>query len=225
MRRLFLTILLLFSTCVVAPAADATLRRDLEAERARVLAILSQAADAQHDLARELMAAAPQLAAPPQRVEREAVFRLPLAGQQQAGGGAALSLRVRLTAERAGSLKPNDVADLCASFQAAIVDVIVDRTRNALQMFRAQVGLPNALVVAGGVAANNVIRSGLQRFAAGSGLKLILPPAALCTDNGAMIAWTGIERLRLGMVDDLSFAPRPRWPLDTKAQRSLNGKA
>jgi N6-L-threonylcarbamoyladenine synthase len=136
-----------------------------------------------------------------------------------------LKTAVRLTAERAGPLKPNDVADLCASFQAAIVDVIVDRTRNALKMFRAQVGLPNAIVVAGGVAANNVIRSGLQRFAAGSGLKLILPPAALCTDNGAMIAWTGIERLRLGMVDDLSFAPRPRWPLDTKAQRSLNGKA
>ena len=136
-----------------------------------------------------------------------------------------LKTAVRLTAERAGPLKPNDVADLCASFQAAIVDVIVDRTRNALKMFRAQVGLPNAIVVAGGVAANNVIRSGLQRFAASSGLKLILPPAALCTDNGAMIAWTGIERLRLGMVDDLSFAPRPRWPLDTKAQRSLNGKA
>jgi N6-L-threonylcarbamoyladenine synthase len=92
-------------------------------------------------------------------------------------------------------------------------------------MFRAQVGEPCALVVAGGVAANNVIRSGLQRFASGSGLKLVLPPAALCTDNGAMIAWTGIERLRLGMVDDLSFAPRPRWPLDTKAERSLNGKA
>ena len=136
-----------------------------------------------------------------------------------------LKTAVRLTAERAGPLKSGDVADLCASFQAAIVDVIVDRTRMALKMFRAQVGYPNALVVAGGVAANNVIRSGLQRFASGSGLKLVLPPPALCTDNGAMIAWTGIERLRLGMVDDLSFAPRPRWPLDAKAERSLNGKA
>jgi N6-L-threonylcarbamoyladenine synthase len=136
-----------------------------------------------------------------------------------------LKTAVRLTAERAGPLRPGDVADLCASFQAAIVDVIVDRTRMALKMFRAQVGYPSALVVAGGVAANNVIRSGLQRFASGSGLKLVLPPAALCTDNGAMIAWTGIERLRLGMVDNLSFAPRPRWPLDAKAERSLNGKA
>ena len=136
-----------------------------------------------------------------------------------------LKTAVRLTAERAAPLTPGDVADLCASFQGAVVDVIMDRTRAALKMFRAQVGEPCALVVAGGVAANNVIRSGLQRFASGSGLKLVLPPPALCTDNGAMIAWTGIERLRLGMVDDLSFAPRPRWPLDTKAQRSLNGKA
>ena len=136
-----------------------------------------------------------------------------------------LKTAVRLTAERAAPLTPGDVADLCASFQGAVVDVIMDRTRAALKMFRAQVGEPCALVVAGGVAANNVIRSSLQRFASGSGLKLILPPPALCTDNGAMIAWTGIERLRLGMVDDLSFAPRPRWPLDTKAQRSLNGKA
>lgn len=136
-----------------------------------------------------------------------------------------LKTAVRLTAERAGPMTPGDVADLCASFQAAIVDVIVNRTRAGLKMFREQVGYPNALVVAGGVAANNVIRSGLQRFASESGLKLVLPPAALCTDNGAMIAWTGIERLRLGMIDDLSFAPRPRWPLDAKAQRSLNGKA
>ncbi len=136
-----------------------------------------------------------------------------------------LKTAVRLTAERAAPLTPGDVADLCASFQGAVVDVIMDRTRAALKMFRTQVGEPCALVVAGGVAANNVIRSSLQRFASGSGLKLILPPPALCTDNGAMIAWTGIERLRLGMVDDLSFAPRPRWPLDTKAQRSLNGKA
>ena len=136
-----------------------------------------------------------------------------------------LKTAVRLTAERAAPLTPGDVADLCASFQGAVVDVIMDRTRAALKMFRTQVGEPCALVVAGGVAANNVIRSSLQRFASGSGLKLVLPPPALCTDNGAMIAWTGIERLRLGMVDDLSFAPRPRWPLDTKAQRSLNGKA
>ena len=136
-----------------------------------------------------------------------------------------LKTAVRLTAERAAPLTPGDVADLCASFQGAVVDVIMDRTRAALKMFRTQVGEPCALVVAGGVAANNVIRSGLQRFASGSGLKLVLPPPALCTDNGAMIAWTGIERLRLGMIDDLSFAPRPRWPLDTKAQRSLNGKA
>jgi N6-L-threonylcarbamoyladenine synthase len=136
-----------------------------------------------------------------------------------------LKTAVRLTAERLGTMTATDVADLCASFQAAVVDVLVDRTRAGLKAFRQQVGYPNALVVAGGVAANDTIRRGLARLATGSGLKLVMPPAALCTDNGAMIAWTGIERLRLGLVDDLTFAPRPRWPLDQNAERVHNGKA
>ena len=136
-----------------------------------------------------------------------------------------LKTAVRLALERAAPLTQKDVADMCASFEAAVVDVIVDRTRMALKAFREDLGAPQALVVAGGVAANDSIRRGLLRLSQSAGLKLVMPPPALCTDNGAMIAWAGIERLRLGLTDDLSFAARPRWPLDPNATRALNGKA
>ena len=136
-----------------------------------------------------------------------------------------LKTAVRLQAERSAPMQPEDVSDLCASFQAAIVDVLVDRTRMGLRAFRAQFGHPTALVVAGGVAANQTIRRALVRFCGESGLRLVAPPLHLCTDNGAMIAWTGIERLRLGLTDPLDFPARPRWPLDQKAARVHNGKA
>jgi N6-L-threonylcarbamoyladenine synthase len=126
-----------------------------------------------------------------------------------------LKTAMRLEAERMAPLGPSDVADLCASFQAAIVDVIVDRTRVGLRAFREAAGHPTALVVAGGVAANQAIRSALERFAVESGLRLAAPPLELCGDNGAMIAWAGLERLRLGLVDDLMAPARARWPLDT----------
>ncbi len=128
-----------------------------------------------------------------------------------------LKTAVRLEAEKIAPLTARDVADLCASFQAAVVDVIVDRTRVALRLCREVAGHPNALVVAGGVAANQSVRRALQRLASEAGLRLAAPPPALCTDNGAMIAWAGLERLREGLVDDLSFAPRARWPLDAEA--------
>ena len=136
-----------------------------------------------------------------------------------------LKTAVRLEAERVAPLTATDVADLCAGFQAAVVDVLVDRARAGLRHFRERAGHPNALVVAGGVASNDAIRRALARFSAESGLRLVLPPPALCTDNGAMIAWTGIERLRLGLTDDLTFPARPRWPLDQDAERVHNGKA
>ena len=136
-----------------------------------------------------------------------------------------LKTAVRLEAERIAPLRPKDIADLCASFQASIVDVIIDRIRNAMKAFRQQEGDPTALVVAGGVAANGAIRRALSRFCGESGLNLVTPPPVLCTDNGAMIAWAGIERLRLGLTDGLDFAPRPRWPLDADAERVHNGKA
>ena len=125
-----------------------------------------------------------------------------------------LKTALRIEAERAAPLSDQDVADLCAGFQAAVVDVVADRTRVALRAFREKVGHPNALVVAGGVAANDAIRRALARLATESGLKLVAPPLHLCGDNGAIIAWAGLERLRLGLIDDLGAPARPRWPLD-----------
>jgi N6-L-threonylcarbamoyladenine synthase len=137
-----------------------------------------------------------------------------------------LKTAVRLAAEQAAPLSGQDVADLCASFQAAIVDVVEDRMRIGLKRFRERLGVsPQAVVIAGGVAANLAIRSALSRFCAEAGLPMIAPPQALCTDNGAMIAWAGVERLRLGRVDPLSVAARPRWPLDPKSEPALNNKA
>ena len=136
-----------------------------------------------------------------------------------------LKTATRQAAERAAPLSEGDVADLCASFQAAVVDVIVDRLRVALGRFQASSGTARALVVAGGVAANGAIREALARFSAQVGAPLVAPPPNLCTDNGAMIAWVGIERLSRGLVDDLSVAARPRWPLDARAERALNNKA
>jgi N6-L-threonylcarbamoyladenine synthase len=136
-----------------------------------------------------------------------------------------LKTAVRLEAERAAPLSPQDVADLCASFQAAIVDVLVERTRAALKLFRAEFGAPTGLVVAGGVAANGAIRRALARLAGETGVRIVTPPTSLCTDNGAMIAWAGVERVMQGMVDDLSVAARPRWPLDPRAERAVGGKA
>ncbi|MGH6841079.1 MAG: tRNA (adenosine(37)-N6)-threonylcarbamoyltransferase complex transferase subunit TsaD, partial [Methylocella sp.] len=100
-----------------------------------------------------------------------------------------------------------------------------DRCRVALRLFRETAGQPNAMAVAGGVAANGAIRRALIRFCGEAGLRLVVPPPSLCTDNGAMIAWAGIERLSLGLVDDMTFAARPRWPLDANAEAAHHGKA
>ncbi len=136
-----------------------------------------------------------------------------------------LKTAVRHAAMAAAPLKPRDVADLCASFQAAVADVIEDRLRAALALYRQRGGMAKALVLAGGVAANAAIRATTARFAQSSGLPMIAPPPNLCTDNGAMIAWAGIEKLRLGRVDDLAAPARARWPLDPKAERARNNKA
>jgi N6-L-threonylcarbamoyladenine synthase len=135
-----------------------------------------------------------------------------------------LKTAVRLEAERVAPLTNTDVADLCASFQAAAVDVIVDRCRAALRLLGSS-QRPNALVAAGGVAANGAIRAALKRLCAEAGLKLALPPPNLCADNGAMIAWAGLERFRLGLVDGMDFAARPRWPLDSHSDSRWHGKA
>jgi len=130
-----------------------------------------------------------------------------------------LKTALRLEAEKIAPLSDADVADLCASFQQAVGDVVADRLRAGLRMFREQIGTPTALVCAGGVAANHAIRKVLHRVAFEVGISLVAPPPALCTDNGAMIAWAGAERLALGLTDSLATAPHARWPLEqvTKA--------
>jgi N6-L-threonylcarbamoyladenine synthase len=113
---------------------------------------------------------------------------------------------------------PRDVArDLSAGFQQAAADAICDRTAHAIEMCRDRHPGFGALVVAGGVAANKALRAALERTAEAGGLQLVAPPPRLCTDNGAMIAWAGLERFRLALVDGPDFAPRPRWPLDADA--------
>ncbi len=126
-----------------------------------------------------------------------------------------LKTAVAQTVERLGPgpLPPRDVDDVAAAFQAAATASVLDRTRRALGTFRAVHPRARRLVVAGGVAANSALRAALQDLAAAAGCILSAPPPALCTDNGAMVAWAGIERLRLGLTDPLDFAPRPRWPL------------
>jgi N6-L-threonylcarbamoyladenine synthase len=114
-------------------------------------------------------------------------------------------------------LDPAIAADYAAGFQAAVSDVLADRSDHAMDAFAERHGRCETLVVAGGVAANRAIRTALLSLAERRGARLVAPPPALCTDNAAMVAWAGIERLRLGQVDGLDFAPRPRWPLDMEA--------
>ncbi|MBL8536704.1 MAG: tRNA (adenosine(37)-N6)-threonylcarbamoyltransferase complex transferase subunit TsaD [Hyphomonadaceae bacterium] len=121
--------------------------------------------------------------------------------------------------ERLGSLTDQDRADLCAGFQAAVLDVLEDRTLQAMRQFDPIWGAKGRLVAAGGVAANRAIRAKLEALAVARGYDFIAPPLKWCTDNAAMIALAGAERLRLGFSDDLSVAARPRWPLDEAAAR------
>ncbi len=128
----------------------------------------------------------------------------------------ALAQRVAHCA-RVGTLAAQDRADLAASLQAAIAAALLDRTQHAVALC----GAARTLVAAGGVAANTMLRAGLMAVAREAGMAFVAPRPALCTDNGAMIAWAGIERLTLGLTDPLDFAPRPRWPLDPDAAPAI----
>jgi N6-L-threonylcarbamoyladenine synthase len=166
-------------------------------------------------------------------VEREAVrgdprrFALPrpMIGRRDADFSlSGLKTALRIEAEKIAPLSEQDVADLCASFQQAVADVVIDRLRTGLRMFRERVGAPNALVCAGGVAANEAIRQVLHHVAFEAGTALVAPPPALCTDNGAMIAWAGAERLALGLTDAMDVAPRARWPLEEVTKAAAKGQ-
>jgi N6-L-threonylcarbamoyladenine synthase len=168
------------------------------------------------------------------QVEKEALagkperFALPrpMAGRTHADFSlSGLKTALRLEAEKIAPLTDTDVRDLCASFQQSVVDVVADRLRAGLKMFRERHGKPTALVAAGGVAANEAIRKVLHRIAFEVGTVLVVPPAELCTDNGAMIAWAGAERLALGLTDTLSSAPHARWPLNTVRKPRAGGDA
>jgi N6-L-threonylcarbamoyladenine synthase len=135
---------------------------------------------------------------------------------------AGLKTAVRQRAEAIQPLSDRDVADLCASFQAAVFGSVIDRIGRAMDAVSDRLsGAPLHLVVAGGVAANLGLRTALQDLADARGYTLHVPPVALCGDNAAMIAWAGAERLALGLTDPLDFAVRPRWPLDATAPPAI----
>lgn len=136
---------------------------------------------------------------------------------------AGLKTAVRQQAQALAPLSDGDIADLCASFQLAVTDSLADRVERAMTMAEARLGTaaPRALAVAGGVAANKAISARLTSLAQKRGYTLTAPPVALCSDNGAMIAWAGAERLALGLTDALGFAVRPRWPLDAGAPPAI----
>jgi N6-L-threonylcarbamoyladenine synthase len=145
-------------------------------------------------------------------------FPRPMLGRPDANFSlSGLKTAVRNEASRLGTLEPQDISDLCASFQAAVLESTADRLSVGLRLFHEQFGPPRALVAAGGVAANQAIRGALQDVAAKAETTLIIPPPALCTDNGAMIAWAGAERLALDMIDTMEAPPRARWRLDESA--------
>lgn len=135
---------------------------------------------------------------------------------------ALLRARDGIVAER-GGLTRTDRADLCAGFQAAVADVLAEKSRRALEDYLSPAPAAPAFAVAGGVAANTAIRRRLQSVCAGAGVRFVAPPLALCTDNAAMIAWAGIERFRLGLTDGLDLVARPRWPLDLARPALIGG--
>ena len=137
--------------------------------------------------------------------------------------GLKTALRQAIGTLPGGKLADGDVAAIAGAFQDAVADVMADRAAHAIASFLAR--HPSAparnLVVAGGVAANSALRARLTELAGRRNFRLVAPPPALCTDNAAMVAWAGLERLRLGLTDPLDFAPRPRWPLDPAAPPAI----
>ena len=134
----------------------------------------------------------------------------------------ALRRAVDLLVQDQGGVGGQDRADLCAGFQMAVADVLAAKTKRACEAFLAsQTPATPVIAVAGGVAANKVLRAKLEGVAAGLGFEFLSPPLHLCTDNAAMIAWAGIEQFDVGARSDLGLSARPRWPLDQIAAPML----
>lgn len=154
--------------------------------------------------------------------ERRFALPRPLVGEARLDFSfSGLKTAVRQAATAIEPLCDQDVADICASFQYAVSRTLRDRIGRGLERFRSQFGqLPEpTLVVAGGVAANRTLRSTLDALCSSHGFRFLAPPHALCTDNAAMIAWAGIERMAAGFPGDgLDVQPRSRWPLDAQAE-------
>ena len=147
-------------------------------------------------------------------------FPRPMLGRQGCDfsfSGLKTAVAMEVARHPAGPLPAGLAADIAASFQRAVAEVLADRAGHAMQMMRARAPAARLLVVAGGVAANGAVRAALAAAATAAGFVLVAPPVRLCTDNAVMVAWAGVERLRLGLTDGLDFAPRPRWPLDELA--------
>ncbi|MCI4662305.1 MAG: tRNA (adenosine(37)-N6)-threonylcarbamoyltransferase complex transferase subunit TsaD [Neomegalonema sp.] len=146
-------------------------------------------------------------------------------GADMSFSGLKTALRLAADAQaemRGAALSDGDVADLCASFQAAVCDVLAEKTRRAVRIFVEEYGTGFGLAVAGGVAANTALRAALQAVAAEAGLRFVAPPLKLCTDNAAMIAWAGLERFARSERHALDeVQARPRWPLDESAAPML----
>lgn len=130
---------------------------------------------------------------------------------------AGLKTAVRQAAEAHAPLSEQDVADLCAAFEAAATESVVDRVHRAMTLAGPDLGTRRALVVAGGVAANGRLRAALEDLTRRESFTFHAPPLALCGDNAAMVAWAGAERLARGLIDSLDAPARARWPLDSKA--------
>jgi N6-L-threonylcarbamoyladenine synthase len=116
-----------------------------------------------------------------------------------------------------GTPTEQDRADICASFQHTVTEILTFKIEQAMAHYLKQHSKDRRLVIAGGVAANQHIKQGLMQLCQKQGFSLHVPPIQLCTDNGAMIAWAGMEKFLLGKSDPLTFAPRSRWPLSTSS--------
>ena len=141
-------------------------------------------------------------------------FPMPLRGRDGCDFSfSGLKTAVRLKIEEIGELSEKNKADICASFQYTATSSVIERSQAAVKQFKTIHPDGKHFVLAGGVAANQYIRGELQTMLAEHDLELVAPPIKLCTDNAAMIAWAGIERFKLGLIDNLDFEPRARWPL------------